>query len=85
MAQKCPGTFVGANEEDDAMLEAIFVECTCYKPAGSLTPEDRETVTNDVTEELMKVSAVLTGLSTWTGHLLRLPRPVQEQLLEHFL
>ncbi|KAK9825807.1 hypothetical protein WJX74_009503 [Apatococcus lobatus] len=44
----------GANEEEDAMLEAIFVECTCYKPAGALTPEDRDTVTNDVTEELMK-------------------------------
>lgn len=45
----------GTNAEDDAMLEAIFVECTCYKPAGALTPEDRETVTNAVTEELMTV------------------------------
>ncbi len=37
------------------MLEAILVECTCYKPAGSLTPEDREALVSEVTEDLMKV------------------------------
>lgn len=67
------------------MLEAIFVECTCYKPAGSLTPEDRETVTNDVTEELMKVSEVLIGFSAQTEHLPHLPLPVQETSIEDFL
>ena len=64
------------------MLEAIFVECTCYKPAGSLTPEDRETVTNDVTEELMKVISALIGFCTQTQHL---PLPVQELLIKCFL
>ena len=38
------------------MLEAIFVECTCYKPAGALTQDDRETLVKEVTEDLMKVS-----------------------------
>ena len=43
------------DEEEHAMLEAIFVECTCYKLAGSLTPEERDSVVDEVTEDLMKV------------------------------
>ncbi|KAK9839596.1 hypothetical protein WJX84_004410, partial [Apatococcus fuscideae] len=44
----------GVDEEEHAMLEAIFVECTCYKLAGSLTPEERDSVVDEVTEDLMK-------------------------------